>query len=346
MGSGKTPWEPTSCPTYKDGNDASGPKLKPNARPEYWPEVHHERSERAFSVTFQLRRVAVAPRLDLLLIFLSPWKIAFQTRYLSSEHGGAEHGGAGAEHGGAEHGTDSYGRTGDERRGERRETDARRPSEGEGDESERAARTSPYNRPEAEQESPRDDQPLVPLGASPAPPGLPPAQRLDDRLHIGWIRELGRRAGRAGVSPGERGVGPSRDRDLDPVVHRVRTDRSYRQATDPDRVAVLSPDMRRVRASQQAAAAERALAAEEERIAKAKAERERKRVMTPTEERFEKRGGEGTRLGDDGTKKEGGGSGVGRNGTAAGSSRSTGGRREPRAPPPGSSFGSSNQSGM
>jgi len=133
---------------------------------------------------------------------------------------------------------------------------------------------------------------------------------------------------------------------LDPVVHRVRTDRSYRQATDPDRVAVLSPDMRRVRASQQAAAAERALAAEEERIAKAKAERERKRVMTPTEERFEKRGGEGTRLGDDGTKKEGGGSGVGRNGTAAGSSRSTGRRREPRAPPPGSSFGSSNQSGM
>ncbi|EJK56319.1 hypothetical protein THAOC_23827, partial [Thalassiosira oceanica] len=106
-------------------------------------------------------------------------------------------------------------------------------------------------------------------------------------------------------------------------------------ATDPDRVAVLGPDMRRVRAGQQAAAAERALAAEEERIAKAKAERERKRVMTPTEERFEKRGGEGTRLGDDGTKKEGGGSGVGRNGTAAGSSRSTGRRREPRAPPPG-----------
>ena len=65
---------------------------------------------------------------------------------------------------------------------------------------------------------------------------------------------------------------------MDPIVHCVRTDRSYRQAMDPDRVAVLGPDMRRVRAGQQTAAAQRALAAEEKRIARAKAERERKRV--------------------------------------------------------------------
>ncbi|EJK59820.1 hypothetical protein THAOC_19911 [Thalassiosira oceanica] len=50
---------------------------------------------------------------------------------------------------------------------------------------------------------------------------------------------------------------------------------------DPDRVAVLSPDMRRVRAGQQAAAAEQALAAEKKRIARAKAERERKSVRIP-----------------------------------------------------------------
>ena len=160
---------------------------------------------------------------------------------------------------------------------------------------------------------------------------------------------------------------------IDPVVHRVQSERSYQQATNPDRVAVLgygagvklrtavsnstnlsnaettrnfhSPDMRRVRAEQQAAAAERALAAEEERIARAKAERERKRVQTPTEERFEKRGGKGARLGDDGSAKGDGGK-SGKSGTAAGPGRSTTRRHEPRAPPPPSSFGTSNQSGL
>eukprot|EP00584_Thalassiosira_punctigera_P009089 CAMPEP_0172530556 /NCGR_PEP_ID=MMETSP1067-20121228/4259_1 /TAXON_ID=265564 ORGANISM="Thalassiosira punctigera, Strain Tpunct2005C2" /NCGR_SAMPLE_ID=MMETSP1067 /ASSEMBLY_ACC=CAM_ASM_000444 /LENGTH=120 /DNA_ID=CAMNT_0013314787 /DNA_START=245 /DNA_END=604 /DNA_ORIENTATION=+ len=78
---------------------------------------------------------------------------------------------------------------------------------------------------------------------------------------------------------------------IDPLVHKIQVARSYRQATDPDRVAVLSPDMRRVRARQQEAAARRAIEAEEERRAKAKADRERKRVKSPEEERWERLGG-------------------------------------------------------
>ena len=55
--------------------------------------------------------------------------------------------------------------------------------------------------------------------------------------------------------------------------------------------------MRRVRAKQQKIAAERAKAASEEAKTKAAMEREKKRVKTPEEERWEKMGGEGSRLG-------------------------------------------------
>lgn len=91
---------------------------------------------------------------------------------------------------------------------------------------------------------------------------------------------------------------------LHPLIHKYQTHQSYKQATDPNRVAVLSPDMRRVRARQQEAAHQRALQAEEERKEKVKVERERKRVKSPEEERWDKLGGEGKRLGvgDDGAE--------------------------------------------
>ena len=82
-----------------------------------------------------------------------------------------------------------------------------------------------------------------------------------------------------------------------PRLRQIRAAQSYREATDPDRVAVLAPDMRRVRAKQQKIAAERAKAASEEAKTKAAMEREKKRVKTPEEERWEKMGGEGSRLG-------------------------------------------------
>ncbi|KAL7554527.1 hypothetical protein ACHAWF_017987 [Thalassiosira exigua] len=88
------------------------------------------------------------------------------------------------------------------------------------------------------------------------------------------------------------------DNAIDPLLRRRRARRSEESARDPERVAVLAPDMARVRAKQQEAAARRAVEAEEERKVREKAERERKRVKTPEEERWEKRGGEGTRLGD------------------------------------------------
>lgn len=52
---------------------------------------------------------------------------------------------------------------------------------------------------------------------------------------------------------------------IDPMIQKYQTARSYKQATDPNRIAVLSPDMKRVRALQQEAAAIRAMEAEEER---------------------------------------------------------------------------------
>jgi hypothetical protein len=55
--------------------------------------------------------------------------------------------------------------------------------------------------------------------------------------------------------------------------------------------------MRRVRAKQQLAAQQRALQAEEERKERVKVERERKRVKSPEEERWDKMGGEGKKLG-------------------------------------------------
>ncbi|EJK72689.1 hypothetical protein THAOC_05754, partial [Thalassiosira oceanica] len=100
-------------------------------------------------------------------------------------------------------------------------------------------------------------------------------------------------SGRRAKPPGE-GFGPfgsSRDQcfarlSIEPLGNArtllrplfPRSTMSTGTAMDPDRVAVLGSDMRRVRAGQQAAAAERALAAKEKRIARAKVERERKRV--------------------------------------------------------------------
>jgi hypothetical protein len=57
--------------------------------------------------------------------------------------------------------------------------------------------------------------------------------------------------------------------------------------------------MRRIRARQQEEAIRRATEVEDERRLKAKVERERKRVKSPEEERWEKFGGEGTRLGNE-----------------------------------------------
>ena len=74
-------------------------------------------------------------------------------------------------------------------------------------------------------------------------------------------------------------------------------EQSYREATDPDRVSVLVPDMRRIRERQQEEAMQRSLEAEEERKRKVKAERERKHVKSPEEEQWEKLGGEGKKLG-------------------------------------------------
>jgi len=85
---------------------------------------------------------------------------------------------------------------------------------------------------------------------------------------------------------------------IDPMIQKYQTARSYKQATDPNRVAVLSPDMKRVRALQQQAAAIRANEAEEERKKKMKSEKERKRVKSPEEDRWDKLGGVGNALGD------------------------------------------------
>mmetsp|Transcript_33380 Transcript_33380/g.61484 ORF Transcript_33380/g.61484 Transcript_33380/m.61484 type:complete len:108 (-) Transcript_33380:424-747(-) len=82
------------------------------------------------------------------------------------------------------------------------------------------------------------------------------------------------------------------------MIQKYQAARSYKEAIDPNRVAVLSPDMKRVRALQQEAAAIRATEAEEERKKKVKSEKERKRVKSPEEERWDKLGGVGNALGD------------------------------------------------
>lgn len=86
---------------------------------------------------------------------------------------------------------------------------------------------------------------------------------------------------------------------IHPIIHQYQTKQSYKQATDPNRVAVLSPDMRRVRAKQQQLAEIRAAEAKEERKQHEKAERERKRVKSPEEERWDKLGGKGKKLGSE-----------------------------------------------
>jgi hypothetical protein len=84
-----------------------------------------------------------------------------------------------------------------------------------------------------------------------------------------------------------------------PYIEEYKARQSYKSATDPHRVAVLTPDMNRIRAEQQRIAHENALKAEEERRVKAKEEKERKRVKTPEEERWEKLRGEGNKLGNE-----------------------------------------------
>ena len=56
--------------------------------------------------------------------------------------------------------------------------------------------------------------------------------------------------------------------------------------------------MKRVRAQQQEVTAQRSLQAANEQKLKLRMERERKRVKTPEEERWEKLAGEGNKLGD------------------------------------------------
>ena len=56
--------------------------------------------------------------------------------------------------------------------------------------------------------------------------------------------------------------------------------------------------MKRVRAKQQQLTIERSIQAAEEEKIRIKKEREKKHIKTPIEERFEKRGGEGMRLGE------------------------------------------------
>ena len=85
---------------------------------------------------------------------------------------------------------------------------------------------------------------------------------------------------------------------IDPLIHKYRTNKSYKEATNPDRVAVLTPDLKRVRLAQQQHTIQRSLEAAEERKQTMKEERERKRVKSPEEERWDKLGGEGNRLGD------------------------------------------------
>jgi hypothetical protein len=95
---------------------------------------------------------------------------------------------------------------------------------------------------------------------------------------------------------------------LDPLLHRYRAAQSYKSATSPSRIAVLAPDMRRVRLQQQQIAQERSVEAETERKRKEKEVRERRRVKSPEEERWDRLGGEGVVLGDGengGRKKSG-----------------------------------------
>ena len=86
---------------------------------------------------------------------------------------------------------------------------------------------------------------------------------------------------------------------IDPFVHQYQAKQSYKDATNPDRVAVLGPDMKRIRAKQQEIAVQRALEAAEEKKQKKAEERARKRVKSPEEEKWEKLKGRGERLGDE-----------------------------------------------
>ena len=84
---------------------------------------------------------------------------------------------------------------------------------------------------------------------------------------------------------------------LHPLIHKYQTHQSYLAATNPNRIAVLSPDLKRVRANQQLVAEKRAAEAKEEQRQRKQVERERKRVKSPEEERWDSLGGEGRKLG-------------------------------------------------
>ena len=100
---------------------------------------------------------------------------------------------------------------------------------------------------------------------------------------------------------------------LHPLIHKYQTHQSYLAATNPNRIAVLSPDLQRVRANQQLLAQKRAMEAKEQERQRMKVEKERKRVKSPEEERWDALGGEGRRLGvaDSDNGDVGGGDGTG-----------------------------------
>jgi len=87
---------------------------------------------------------------------------------------------------------------------------------------------------------------------------------------------------------------------IHPLLRKYKTKKSYKEATNPDRVAVLSPDMKRIRAKQQEMMHQKAIEAELQRKKKVASERERKRVKSPEEERWENNCGGGKRLGTGG----------------------------------------------
>jgi len=84
---------------------------------------------------------------------------------------------------------------------------------------------------------------------------------------------------------------------ISPYLEQYKAHQSYLSAIDPNRVAVLSPDMKRVRDEQQKVAHENAIKAENERKLKKQEERERNRIKSPQEERWEKLRGKGKKLG-------------------------------------------------
>lgn len=84
---------------------------------------------------------------------------------------------------------------------------------------------------------------------------------------------------------------------IHPLLLKYKANQSLKEANNPDRVAVLSPDMKRIRAKQQETMHQKAIEAEIQRKKKLANDRERKRVKSPEEEKWENKCGGGKRLG-------------------------------------------------